>query len=41
MRKVKQKYGSHFDCIEFIMWCAFLSSNAESEVRCFLFNYVL
>lgn len=22
MRKVKEKYDSHFDHIEFIMWCA-------------------
>jgi len=40
MRKVKQKYGSHFDCTEFIIWSAVLPSDVESGLMSFLFKRV-
>lgn len=40
MRKVKQKYGSHFDCTEFIIWSAILPSDVESGFMSFLFKRV-
>lgn len=40
MRKVKQKYGPHLDCAEFIIWSAILPSDVESGFMFFLFKRV-
>lgn len=40
MRKMKQKYGAHFDCAEFIIGSAILPSDVESGFMSFLFKRV-